>query len=109
MKKKPSDIQKLKRQIETCLFDGLRLAFFLPNQEIRNPTWDEFKDGVTEGYAMALKDVLAAIDGNTEPLEEAMMEGRLFIAEGDRELFLEKLEEAVENPSAFFDDDENEE
>ena len=37
MKKKLSDIQKLKRQIETCLFDGLRLAFFLPNQEIRNP------------------------------------------------------------------------
>ncbi len=51
MKKKPSDIQKLKRQIEMCLRDGLRLAFSLPNQEIRNPTWDEFKDGVTEGYA----------------------------------------------------------
>jgi len=38
MKKKPSDIQKLKRQIEMCLRDGLRLAFFLCNQEIRNPT-----------------------------------------------------------------------
>ncbi len=69
MKKKSSEIQKLKRQIEMCLRDGLRLAFFLPNQKIRNPTWDEFKDGVTDGYAMALNDVLAAIDGNTEPLE----------------------------------------
>ena len=109
MKKRPSDIQKLKRQIELCLLDGLRLAFFLPNQEIRNPTWDEFKDGVTGGYAMALKDVLAAIDGNTEPLEEAVIEGRIFTAESDRELFLQKLQEAVENPSAFFHDDENEE
>lgn len=46
-------------------------------------------------HAMALKDVSAAIDGNTEPPEEAMMEGRIFIPEADRELFLQGLEEAV--------------
>ncbi|MGO9567317.1 MAG: hypothetical protein ACLP5H_07245 [Desulfomonilaceae bacterium] len=94
MKKRLPSINNLKRLIGKCLDEGFHLAFYLPNQDLRNPTWDELQEYATESYSLALQDVLAAINGNTESLEKALSEdGRLFIREDDRDRLLERLEE----------------
>lgn len=108
MGKQTVDAKKLRKLLERCLTDGLALSMFLPKREFRNPTWDEVEEYATEAYAMALRDVLAAMDGNSDPLMEATEEGRLFVMQEDRELLLEKLKELVENPPDDLDEEEDE-
>ncbi len=94
MAKPQVTIKGLRRILAGCLNSQLNLAFFLPYSDTRNPTWSELTSFATEVYAMAIHDVLAAIDGDTAALDEACSEeGRLCYRPEDRELLLEKLEE----------------
>ncbi len=81
-KAKLPNINNLKRLIGKCLDDGFHLTFYLPNQDLRNPTWDELQEHATEAYSLALQDVLAAINGNTESLGEGLVGGRQTIHQG---------------------------
>lgn len=109
MGKQSADAKKLRKLLVRCLGQGLSLSTFLPNSDIRNPTWDELRDYATEAYALALRDVLSAMDGNWEPLQEAMESGRLLVAAKDKGLFLERLEALLENPPDALDDEEEDE
>ncbi len=108
MGKQSADPKKLKKLLERCLKNGCGLNMFFPYREFRNPTWDEVEDYSTEAYAMALRDVLSAMNGNSEALLAALEGERLFIVEKDRELLLEKLEDMVKNPPDELDDEEDE-
>lgn len=109
MGKQSGDTRKLRKLLIQCLNQGFSLSLFLPNSDIRNPTWDELREYATEAYALALRDVLSAMDGNSEPLMEAMETGRLLVSAGDKEIFLERLEALVKNPPDDLDDDEEDE
>jgi hypothetical protein len=108
MGKQSADPKKLRKLLERCLKNGCGLNMFLPNREFRNPTWDEVENYSTEAYAMALRDVMSAMDGNSEPLLAALEGERLFIMEGDRELLLEKLKDLVKNSPDGVEGEEDE-
>ncbi|MBI5249621.1 MAG: hypothetical protein HY912_09010 [Desulfomonile tiedjei] len=94
MSKKPLDIKGLRRLLEKCLNSQLNLAFFLPHSADRNPTWNELTSYATEVYAMALSDVLDAMEGDTSAIEEVLSEeGRICFKFEDKELLMERLEE----------------
>jgi hypothetical protein len=95
--KKHADIKSIKRLIEKCLDDGFNLNLFLPYEALRNPTWDELRAYALEAYATALEDVLNALDGSFDQLEEAASDdGRLLVKYGDEDLFIEQLEKLRE-------------
>ncbi len=98
MGKKRMDIKLLRNLLERAFDRQLKLTFFLPHSDVRNPTWEELKNSVTEAYALALSDVLDAVDGDASSLREAMSEGRLFCSLADREVFLERLEQMAKEP-----------
>lgn len=110
MRKKPSNTKKLQQLLERSLDEGVGLSFFLPHKDVRNPTWDEVRSYATEAYAMALEDVFEAMEGNWEPLTEAVEGARLFVAHNDEEIFMETLDEFARNPpdSSFDDEDDDE-
>jgi hypothetical protein len=105
--KKHGDVKKVKRLIERCLDDGFNLHLFLPYEELRNPTWDELRAYALEAYAAALEDVLNAIDGSFDNLEDAASDdGRLLVKYGDEDLFIERLEELRNQLNSSPDDGE---
>jgi hypothetical protein len=84
MKQKTMTLKKLRTLVETGLRQGFTLAFFLPDAETRPPTWQEVRQAAMDGYGLALGDVLEAIDGDTEGLEQARSkDGRIAIKEED--------------------------
>ncbi len=92
------DIIMLRKVLAKVFERGLKLSFFLPHSDVRNPTWEELRNSATEAYALALGDVLDAIDGDTSALKEAISEGRLFCSHSDRDFFLERLEQMAKEP-----------
>ena len=78
-------IKKLRTLVESCLTEGFSPTFFLPDAETRPPTWQEVRQAAIDGYALALGDVLDAIDGDTDGLEQARSkDGRIAKKEEDR-------------------------
>ena len=60
------------------------MAFFLPDAETRPPTWKEVRQAAIDGYALALGDILEALDSDTQALEIAKsQDGRVAIKEED--------------------------
>jgi hypothetical protein len=107
--KKQGDIKAIKRLIEKCLDDGFHLEFFLPYEGLRNPSWNELREYALEAYAAALEDVLDAMEGNSDQLEEVASEnGRVLVKYGDEDLFLEHLEELRDQLAAKIGDGEQE-
>jgi hypothetical protein len=103
--RKQADIKRMKRLIERCLDDGFHLDLFLPYEELRNPTWDELRAYAMEAYAAALEDILNAIDGRYDHLEEAASDdGRTIVKYGDEDLYIEYLEELREQLTASMDE-----
>jgi hypothetical protein len=84
----------LKKFIQRGLNQGIHIAIFLPDKDIRNPTWTELQDFATEAYAAALSDVLNALEGNAYALEQAVSEdGRFFVRDKDKDILMERMEE----------------
>lgn len=65
-KQKPMTLKKLRTLVESCLTEGFTLAFFLPDAETRPPTWKEVRQAAIDGYALALGDILEALDSDTQ-------------------------------------------
>lgn len=108
MKKRKPDFGKIERLLRRCLDEGVSVSFFLPYRNVRNPSWNELEQYATECYATALQDVSNAMKGDSEALQEAMPDGgRLVIREEDRDLLIERLESAMEDPSGVFHDDDD--
>jgi hypothetical protein len=107
--KKQGDIKRIKKLIERCLDDGFHLDLFLPYEGLRNPSWNELREYALEAYAAALEDVLHAIEGNTDPLEEVASDnGRVLVKYGDEDLFIEHLEELRDQLAAKIGEGEQE-
>lgn len=97
MKKKHSDLNRIRRAIADCLDSLTLMNTFLPYESIRNPTWDELRDYATEAYATGLEDVLSAMDGDFDGLDEAGgPDGRLLVRHSDQDLYIEELKEIRE-------------
>jgi hypothetical protein len=97
VKKKIRTVEELRKTLEKVI-NGYHLAFFLPVAKIRNPTWEELKQAATDAYGTALKDVVDAIGGNTEPLLSATSEhGRLMVRDEDMDLLIERLGATMED------------
>jgi len=80
-----------------CVDEGISLYLFLPDEEVRNPTWDELKQIAAEAYVTALSDVLDALDGSPEFLADAISDdGRFMVPNDNIEEFAELLEKAQE-------------
>ena len=83
-KQKTLTIKQLRNLLGNCLKGGLTLALFLPDEEIRPPTWQEVREAAIDGYALALEDVLEAIEGDTQGLDLARSKaGRIAVREED--------------------------
>lgn len=84
LKQKTMTLKKIRSLIDSCLHEGFALAFFLPDAETRPATWEEVRQAAMDGYALALGDVLDALDGDTEGLDLARSkEGRIAVREED--------------------------
>jgi len=68
-------LKRLRQLLDTCLDEGIRLAFFDPEDETQKPISEEVKEAVMMGYATALHDVREALDGNPAALEDASSPG----------------------------------
>lgn len=109
MAKQQVTLETLRLLLEKCLNGHLNLAFFLPDSDTRNPTWNELTSFATEVYAMAIHDVLTAMEGDTTALEEVHSEeGRLCFRLEDREILLEKLAEFERTQAAGHQHDHEE-
>ncbi|MBM3303148.1 MAG: hypothetical protein FJY85_24780 [Deltaproteobacteria bacterium] len=103
MKKAGQHWPKVRKLITRALDDGVYLSFFLPDEEIRDPTWEEAKGLAWQCYLAALGDVLIAMDGNPQPLKEALSEaGRLIVRVEDMPAFEKKVGELVKDLEESF-------
>jgi hypothetical protein len=101
MKKPSADLKRIKREIDDCLENLQYMNVFFPYRAIRNPTWEELEDYATEAYALALEDVLSAMDGDFKGLQEASsLNGRFLVRYSDRDIFIEHLKEEREQLQA---------
>jgi hypothetical protein len=83
MEREPIDIQRLAKLIGDSLVRGPKLAFYQP--DIRTPPkWEDVRDAALTGYTTALNDVMDAILGDAQGLEDALADwGRLYMREED--------------------------
>jgi len=99
-KAKKMDLQILRNLLENCLNNQVNLTFFLPDSATRNPSWEELTNFATEAYAMALTDVLDAMDGDDSAIKEVQSdEGRIFFRLEDKEELLKRLNEFDQEPA----------
>ena len=83
MESEPMAIQSLAKLIGESLARGPRLAFCQWETPIP-PSWDDVRVAVLRGYTTALNDVMDAILGDPQRLEDALADsGRLYMREED--------------------------
>lgn len=97
MEREPMTIQKLAKLIGESLVRGPKLAFYNPDGRTP-PTWDNVKDTALTAYTTALHDVMDAILGDPQALEDALADwGRLYMREEDLAQALSQLERAEDD------------
>ncbi|MGO9571920.1 MAG: hypothetical protein ACLP5H_30720 [Desulfomonilaceae bacterium] len=97
MEREPMTIQRLAKLIGESLVRGPKLAFYQPDIPTP-PKWEDVKDAALTGYTTALNDVMDAILGDPQALEDALADwGRLYMREEDLAEALSHLERAADD------------
>jgi hypothetical protein len=92
VEREPMTIQKLAKLIGESLVRGPKLAFYQPDIPTP-PKWEDVRDAALTGYTTALNDVMDAVLGDTQALEDALADwGRLYMREEDLAKALSHLE-----------------
>jgi len=92
VEREPMTINKLAKLIGESLVRGPKLAFYQPDIPTP-PKWKDVRDAALTGYTTALNDVMDAILGDTQALEDAFADwGRLYMREEDLIEALSQLE-----------------
>ena len=92
MEREPMTIHKLAKLIGESLVRGPKLAFYQPDIPTP-PKWEDVRNAALTGYTTALNDVMDAILGDPQALEDAFADwGRLYMREEDLAEALSQLE-----------------
>lgn len=97
MERELMTIQRLAKLIGESLVRGPKLAFYQPDIPTP-PKWEDVRDAALTGYTAALNDVMDAILGDPQALEDALADrGRLYMREEDLAEALSQLERVADH------------